>query len=309
MNLLVWLILCAIWGTTWIFIKVGLEEGLPPVTFAAVRFVLAGVVIGAIIFWRRIPMPRGRDQWTLMFVTGILQFTINYSLVFWAETKITSGLASVLQGMISVFGLGLAWYYLPSERINGIKVLAVLMGLAGVGVIFSDQLQMRNFGEFAGSAGIVLGAYAAAHASILVKAKASGIHPAALVLSQMICGGPPLVAYGILFEGNPLGHNWSWLALICVLQLALLGTVTAFWLYYWLLSRIESTKAMMLSLVTPIIAVCVGAVFLGERLPAQILLGGAMILVGIALILIRAGSPAPAPISEVAEIHRSVPEI
>lgn len=304
MTLAVWLILCLIWGTTWIFIKLGLDEGLPPVTFAAVRFLLAGLVIGAIILWRRIPLPRGRAQWTLMLVTGLLQFTVNYSLVFWAETRITSGLASVLQGMISVFGLGLAWYYLPSERINGIKVLAIIVGLAGVGVIFSDQLQMRNFAEFSGSAGIVFGAYAAAHASILVKAKATGIHPAALVFSQMLCGGPPLVVYGVLVEGNPLSHNWSLLSVICVLQLALLGTVTAFWLYYWLLSKIESTKAMMLSLVTPIIAVCVGAVVLDEKLPAQILLGGAMILVGIGLILIRPGSPKVE--KDIAEIHQTV---
>lgn len=304
MTLLVWLVLCLIWGTTWIFIKVGLTEGLPPVTFAATRFLLAGAVIGGIIAWRRIPLPSGPAQWKLMLVTGLLQFTVNYSLVFWAETKITSGLASVLQGMISVFGLGLAWYYLPAERITGLKIIAVLTGLAGVGVIFSDQLQMRNFGEFAGSVGIVLGAYAAAQASILVKAKASGIHPASLVFSQMLCGGPPLVIYGILFEGNPLEHNWTWLALICVLQLALLGTVVAFWLYYWLLSKIESTKAMMLSLVTPIIAVCVGGVVLDESLPAQILLGGGMILLGIGLILIRPGrSRTP---TEIAELHRTV---
>jgi drug/metabolite transporter (DMT)-like permease len=304
MNLAVWLILCAIWGTTWIFIKVGLDEGLPPVTFAAARFSLAAVVIGVIIRWKRIPLPNTRSQWRLMLVTGLLQFTVNYSLVFWAETRITSGLASVLQGMISVFGLGLAWYYLPTERINGVKVLAVLLGFAGVGVIFGDQLQMRNFSEFAGSAGIVVGAYAAAHASILVKAKAGGIHPASLVFSQMVCGGPPLIAYALLFEGDPRGHEWSWLAVVCVLQLSILGTVTAFWLYYWLLSRIESTKAMMLSLVTPIIAVCVGAVVLGEKLPALILVGGAMILGGIGLILVRAGSPKAR--GDAPEIHQTV---
>lgn len=301
MTLAVWLILCVIWGTTWIFIKIGIDQGLPPISFAAIRFLLAGLVIATIIKIRGIELPKGRKQWGLMMLTGLLQFSVNYSLVFWSETKITSGLASVLQGMISVFGLGLAAYFLPHEKINGIKVMAVLMGLLGVGVIFSDQLQMRNFSEFSGSVAIVCGAFAAAQASILVKAKSMHIHPASLLLSQMIFGVPPLIAFGLIFEGNPLDFNWNTKSIIAVLQLSLLGTVVAFWLYYWLLSKIESTKAMMLSLVTPIIAVVVGAVTLGERLPGKILFGGVLILVGIGLILIRPGGPRKN--DDLAEIH------
>lgn len=304
MTLAVWLILCLIWGTTWIFIKIGIKEGLPPISFAALRFLIAGIVIAIIIKARNIPLPKGKVQWKLMLLTGILQFSVNYSLVFWSETRISSGLASVLQGMISVFGLGLAWYYLPQERINGIKVIAILTGLVGVGVIFSDQLEMRNFSEFAGSVGIVCGAFAAAQASILVKARATHIHPASLLLSQMIFGVPPLIAYGLISEGNPLNFNWTVKSVTAVLQLAILGTVVAFWLYYWLLSKIESTKAMMLSLVTPIIAVVVGAVVLDEELPSRTLLGGVLILVGIGLILVRPGGPRKN--DDLAEIHATV---
>lgn len=301
MTVLVWIILCAIWGTTWIFIKIGINEGLPPVSFAAVRFLLAGLIIAIVIRIGRIPLPSGRGQWGLMLLTGLLQFSVNYSLVFWSETRITSGLASVLQGMISVFGLGLAWYFLPNERINALKVLAVLTGFAGVGVIFSDQLRMSNFSEFAGSAAIVVGAFAAAQASILVKAKATHLHPVSLLFSQMVFGVPPLVAYGLLFEGNPLDFDWTGKALIAVLQLSVLGTVVAFWLYYWLLGKVESTKAMMLSLVTPIIAVVVGAAALGERLPPRTLLGGLLILFGIGLILLRPRRARGA--SELADLH------
>lgn len=305
MTLVVWLILCAIWGTTWIFIKVGVsDEKVPPISFAAARFVLAAAIIASIVWFRRIPLPKGRRQWSLMMLTGILQFAVNYSLVFWSETKITSGLASVLQGMISVFGLGLAWYFLPNEKINGVKVLAVMTGLMGVGVIFSDQLQMNKWEEFHGSIAIVFGAFAAAQASILIKAKSMHIHPASLMLSQMIFGVPPLIAYGLLFEGDPRTFNWNFQSLIALLQLAILGTVVAFWLYYWLLSKIESTKAMMLSLVTPMIAVLVGYLARDEQLPRNILFGGLLILAGIGLILIRPGGPRSN--EELAEIHLTV---
>jgi len=90
-----------------------------------------------------------------------------------------------------------------------------------------------------------------------------------------------------LVEGNPLNFNWSASAIICVLYLSLVGTIAAFWLYYWLLKRVESTKAMMISLVTPLLAVLIGAVTVGEHLPPQTLLGGLMIIASIGLIVFR----------------------
>ena len=88
-------------------------------------------------------------------------------------------------------------------------------------------------------------------------------------------------------EGNPLEFEWTGIAIFSVFYLAVPGTIGAFWLYYWLLGRIESTKAMMISLVTPIIAVLVGFVFNDEKMPATIMFGGALILMGIGLILFR----------------------
>jgi drug/metabolite transporter (DMT)-like permease len=286
MKILIWLILCLIWGTTWIFIKIGLED-LPPVTFAAARFILAVIILAIIIKVQRLPLPKTVADWKLMALTGILQFSVNYSLVFWSEQYISSGLAAVLQAMITVFGLVLAWIFLPAERITKLKIFAVFLGIIGVSIIFIEQLQINSVKAFAGCAAIVVGAYAAAQASILIKAKGSLLHPASMVFAQMICGIPLLVLYALIQEGNPFNFRWSWRAIICILYLTVLGTIAAFWLYYWLLSKIESTKAMMISLVTPLIAVVVGAIFLGEALPPQTFFGGVLILAGIGLIVIR----------------------
>ena len=286
MKILIWLILCLIWGTTWFFIKVGLED-LPPITFAASRFILALFILAAIIFARKIPLPKTKSQWKLLLITGILQFSINYSLVFWSEQYISSGLAAVLQAMISVFGLPLAWIYLPDERITILKICAVLLGIAGVAVVFNDQLQVRSVSAFAGSVAIVIGAYAAAHASILIKAKGGEMHPVTLLFGQMLCGILPIIIYALIAEGNPFALHWTRRAVICVLYLTIFGTIAAFWLYYWLLSKIESTKAMMISLVTPLIAVIIGAIFLGEKLPPQTGIGGLLIIAGVGLIVFR----------------------
>ncbi len=286
MKILVWLILCLIWGTTWLFIKVGLED-LPPLSFAALRFILAILIVGTIIFVKKIPMPNSRSQWKLLAITGVLQFSINYSLVFWSELYISSGLAAVLQAMIPVFGLVLAWVYLPEEKITWLKITALLIGICGVGIVFIEQLRVNSIMAFAGSVAIVIGAYAAAHASILTKAKGGAIHPATLVLGQMICGIMPIILIALITEGNPLKYNYSWMAIISIIYLAIFGTVTSFWLYYWLLDKIESTKAMTIALVTPLIAVVCGSIFLGEKLQLQTILGGALILASVSLIVFR----------------------
>ena len=286
MKILVWLILCLIWGTTWIFIKVGLVD-LPPITFAAARFLLAVAILLPVIWIREMPWPRSKAEWKLIALTGFLQFSFNYSTVFWGEQYISSGLAAVLQAMITVFGLLLAWIFLPNEKITRLKIFAVLIGIVGVAVIFYEQLRIESVMAFAGCLAIVVGAFAAAQASILIKARGSSLHPASLVCAQMICGLPALLIYAVLVEGNPFAVNWTWNAIACVVYLTVLGTIAAFWLYYWLLSRIESTKAMMISLVTPLIAVLIGGIFLDERLPAQTLFGGLLILASIGLIVIR----------------------
>jgi drug/metabolite transporter (DMT)-like permease len=293
MNILVWLILCLIWGTTWIFIKIGLND-LPPFGFSAARFLLAVIILFVVIRVQKIPLPRTAKEWRLIALTGVLQFSINYSMVFWGEQYITSGLAAVLQAMIMVFGLILAWFFLPNERITKLKVLAVCLGIVGVAVIFIDQLKVRSLMAFFACVGVVIGSYAAAQASILIKAKGGALHPAALVFGQMICGLPPVIIYSLIAEGSPLNFHWTWIAVASVLYLTILGTIAAFWLYYWLLGRIESTKAMMISLVTPLIAVIVGAVTVGERLPPQTAIGGLLIIASIGLIVFRRrGRPGP----------------
>ena len=99
------------------FIKLGLQD-LPPFTFAGVRFIIAALIVAVVVVWRRKPLPRTRSEWGLIALTGFLSFTINYGTVFWGETRISSGLAAILQTIIPVFGLILAHYYLPEERIT-----------------------------------------------------------------------------------------------------------------------------------------------------------------------------------------------
>jgi drug/metabolite transporter (DMT)-like permease len=141
--LLVWLILCGIWGSTWLFIKLGLED-LPPISFAAIRFIIASSILVAIVLIRRLKIPRKASDWQTIALTGFLSFTINYGLLFWGELNVSSGLAAVLQATIPLFGLLIAHRLLPAEPMTTAKLSGVLVGLAGVALIFSDQIRSEG---------------------------------------------------------------------------------------------------------------------------------------------------------------------
>jgi len=282
----VWLVLCLIWGSTWLFIKLGLED-LPPISFAGIRFVIAAAILSAVVIIRRIQWPRARRDWLLILVTGLLAFALNYGLLFWGEERTSSGLAAILQTIIPAFGLLIAHYHLPNERITWAKLGGVLLGIAGVGLIFSDQLHGEGPAALAGSAAIVIGALCVAYSNVLVKARGGALDPAVLAAGQMTCGFVPLLIVGYWREGSPLKFHWTSLAVVSLFYLALVGSCAAFLLFYWLVRHMDVTKTMLISLVTPVIAVSLGMVWLHERLTWRIVIGGAGIMAGIGLNVYR----------------------
>jgi len=288
---LVWLVLCLIWGSTWLFIKLGLED-LPPLTFAGIRFVIATGIVFSLIAIRRVPLPNTKRDWMLLAATGVLSFTLNYGLVFWGEQYISSGLAALLQSTLPAFGLIIAHFYLPGERMTLLKILGVLLGVFGVGVIFSNQLQVAGPKALWGCAALVLSAFCAAYANVLVKTYGLNLQPSVLAGGQMLFGLIPLLLIGIPLEGNPFNYRWTAIAVLSLFYLAIVGTVVAFLLYYWLMHNMDVTKTMLIALVTPVTAVILGMLVLKEEMHWRTLIGGAMIISGLGLIVTRRGRKA-----------------
>jgi drug/metabolite transporter (DMT)-like permease len=159
--------------------------------------------------------------------------------------------------------------------------------VVGVGVIFSNQLGAEGSMAAWGSAAVVAGAVCMAYSNVLIKARAHHADPAALAACQMACGMLPLFAFAFVFEGNPLAFRWTALAVVSLLYLTLVGSVAAFMLYYWLVRNMDVTKTMLIALVTPLAAVLLGMAALGERLSWRTLAGGALIMSGIGLVVLR----------------------
>jgi drug/metabolite transporter (DMT)-like permease len=285
MIILAWLLLCGIWGSTWLFIKLGLQD-LPPMTFAGIRFLIASLILGSIIAIRRIEIPRGRREWQLIALVGFLGVALNYGLLFWGEQHVASGLAAVLHATIPLSGMVFAHHYVPAERITLPKIGGVLFGIGGLALIFFNQLEVQGSMALLATAGILLGAIGAAYCSVLVKARGQKISPITLSAGQMMCGFPPLLAIGIATEGNPLHYSWTPLALGSLFYLALVGSCIAFFLFFWLVKKIEVTKTMLIMLVTPLIAVTLGVLVNGEEFNWRLIAGGACIISGVGVVLL-----------------------
>jgi drug/metabolite transporter (DMT)-like permease len=283
---LVWLILCCIWGSTWLFIKLGLDD-LPPLTFAGIRFVIACLILLVIIRIRGLQIPRSSSDIKLLALTGFLSFTVNYGTIFWGEQHISSGLAAVLQATIPVFGLLIAHFYLPGEKMTWAKLFGVVLGVVGVAVVFSNQLAVAGGKALAGSIAVVVGSAVVAYSNVLVKVRGKKLDPAILAAGQMFFGLIPLLLIGIPFEGSPFSFHWTWMSLVALLYLAIVGSVIAFILYYWLVHNMDVTKSMLIALVTPVVAVILGMIVLHEELNWRTIAGGALIMLGIGFIVIK----------------------
>src|SRR5438132_7961149 len=129
-----WLTLCVVWSSTWLVIKIGLRD-LPPISYAATRFVLAVIVLVAISTGRVRLLPRQALDYAVLAFTGVLMFAVNYGLLFWGELHVSSGLAVVLQATIPIFGMMFAHFMLPDEPLHLRILVGALLALGGVTIV------------------------------------------------------------------------------------------------------------------------------------------------------------------------------
>jgi len=176
---------------------------------------------------------------------------------------------------------------LPTERITARKLIGVLSGIVGVAVIFYEQMTIEREAALWGSIALVLSAVCVAYSNVLIKAHCQHIDPATLAAGQMIFGLVPLLAAGFVWEGNPLNLHWTQQSLISLGYLALVGSSFAFLLYYWLVRKIDVTKTMLISLVTPVVALLIGWVMLNEKVSWRLAAGSTAILAGISMIVLQ----------------------
>lgn len=288
-----WITLCVVWSSTWLAIKVGLRN-LPPISFVALRFAIAIAVLIAVSIGRVRLLPIRRSDYAVLAFTGVLMFGVNYTLLFWAELHVSSGLAAVLQATIPIFGMFFAHWILPEEPLRMRKLAGAVVALGGVAIICARLLDFSGMLAFWGGVVIIIGAASAAYSNVLIKSRAIQLAPAMLAAWQMIFGTVPLIFLGFVVDGNPAHFHWTTMSIFCLLYLAIIGSALTFLLLYWLLPRMTVTNLQTISLITPPGAVMLGWWIGDETFPIWSLFGAAFVLLGVWMILRRIRERPPA---------------
>jgi len=272
-------VVCAIWGSTWLAIKLGLET-MPPLLSAGLRFLLASAILYGLLVVRKERVPRGRPFALLAIFMGLTAFSVPYALVYWGQRIIPSALASILFATYPFFVGLFSYFFLPNEQMNWLKVVSLVLGFAGIYVIFSSELSFDKGIAVAGMAAIVVSSFIQAGSLVYLKKHGETISPVSLNFVSMSIGAVLLLLGSVAMESYS-SVVWTQQALLSILFLAVFGNVVAFVSYFWLVKHVETVLLSMTSFVTPILAVVLGAVVVNERLSPRIFSGACLVLCGI----------------------------
>jgi drug/metabolite transporter (DMT)-like permease len=277
------LLLTLIWGTTWAAIRIGLD-GVPPFTGVAVRFAIAGTLLLALALALGVPLGRGRHEKALWLANGILSFCLSYAIIYWSEQHIPSGLAAVLFATNPLFVAVLAHFLLAGERLAAAAVAGLVLGFAGVAVIYSDDLSLLGGPQVRLAALVMLvSPLVSAVATVAIKRWGRDVHPLSLSAVPMLIASLVMGAVALIVERHrPLVFDAR--SVGALLYLAILGSAVTFTVYYWLLARVTATRLALLSYLIPIVAVAVGAAAFDEPLRPRLLAGSALVLAGVVIV-------------------------
>jgi drug/metabolite transporter (DMT)-like permease len=286
MEAVLFALICLIWGSTWLAIKVGLD-GVPPFLGAGLRFLIATLLVGTVLVARRKRVHLTRDDRVCVLSLGLLVFWIDYAAVYWAELRISSGLTAILFSTMPLMTSLMSAYWTRSEILTGRKVAGILVGILGTALLFwpHERLgQQQALGMLA-----ALGGCLSATVN-LVTMKKYNRHGDPFVLNffGMGLGTACLLVMSATLED---WHDvvWTRSNVLAIFYLSVFGSVIAFSSYYYLIKKMDATIVSLSTLIIPIVALVLGRVFLQETVTSLAVAGIVTILAGVAIASLPSG--------------------
>ncbi len=275
------LCLATVWGGSFFFAEIALRE-VGPFTIALHRVFWATLALLFIVWWQGIQIPRSINAWLCYLVMGALNNAIPFSLIFWGQVTIESGLASILNGTTAVFGAVVAGFLLVDEPMTPRKIIGALFGLLGVAAIMGldalTNFDIRNLAQLA----ILGAALSYSFAGVWGKRYLGGYPPIMNAFGMLVGGTVLMIPVAIFSEGIPVFSLSTsvWAALLAV---AIFSTAFAYLLYFKILARAGSANLMLVALLIPPVAVGLSSTFLGEKMGVEAWIGFALIAIGLAI--------------------------
>ncbi len=280
---LLFLGLGGIWGSSYLFIKIGVDAGLPPFTLVMVRLLIGFLFLTGVVGVARESLPRDPRMYGHLVVLGILSMALPFCLITVAERSVDSTLASTLAAAIPLVVVPIAAIVLPGERLSRIKVAGVAIGFVGVAALVGFDpatLAGRDL-----PAELALGGATVSYAigGVYARKMIHGLRPMIPALFQVGFALVVVTALAFAFE-RPFEATFRPEAILAVVWLGLLGSGVAYLAFFGLLERWGATRTSMVAYLLPIIGIALGATVLGEPVEPTLVVGAAFILVGIVLV-------------------------
>ncbi|MBI3962183.1 MAG: DMT family transporter [Deinococcus sp.] len=291
-----WLLALA-WGSSFLWIKIALEE-IGPFTLIALRLLFGSLGLLAVMGLQRQPFPRHPKLIPAYLFMGAFNTGLPFVLIAWGETRIDSGLASILNGTMPLFTIIIAHFWLHDEKITLPRLLGLLLGFMGVVVLVS-----RDFGP-QGIHSNLWGQLACLAAAV---SYATGINfsrkhlrgqPPVVQATMVVLNATVLVWLATPFLEHPLHLPTLPITWLAVAWLGLLGSCLAYLLYFYLLNAWGATRASLVIYVLPIVGLLLGITFLDEVPDWRLVAGSLLVVAGIAVVNLRPQlKPKPAAVA------------
>ena len=284
-ELLLLLALAALWGSSYTFIKIGVET-IPPVTLIAVRTLIAGGILLAVLRYRRIRLPTDGGTWRRFFVQACLNSVIPFTLIAWAEQSVDAGLAVILNSATPIFTFLLTVLIVRHEQVTARKLFGVISGVAGICLVIGVEV-LGGLGEsLMAQLAIILATACYAGAAIFSK-NFKGLDPAVPAAGSLISGAVILLPVSLVVD-RPWTLDPSAASILALLALSAFSTALAFAIYFRLVQTLGSVGTTSQAYLRVPIGVAIGILFLGERLSPTAWIGLVCVIFGVAAMTIPA---------------------
>ncbi|MDD5467683.1 MAG: DMT family transporter [Anaerolineales bacterium] len=279
---LAFILLGAVWGSSFLWIKIALRE-VGPFTLVAIRLLFGILALWVAALISRPSWPREWRTWRNLTILGLFNNALPYLLISWGEVHIDSGVAAILNSTAPLFTMLIAHFLLADDRMSPTRLVALGMGFAGILILFSRDLNGGFRSGFAGQLAVLLATISYAGSSVFARKTTQQLSTVVIAMAPLLgadlimWGVTPLAEPGFSLPSLPL----TWLALA---WLGVIGVALAYLLYFYLLHNVGPTRTILVTYAFPLIGVLLGVLFLGEALDWRLALGGGLVVASIVVV-------------------------
>lgn len=281
LDWVVFLALGVAWGSSYLFIKIGVET-LSPFTLIAGRTAIGAAVLALVMVLRRESLPRSAGTWGHMLMVALLGIAIPFSLITWGEQSIDSALAAILNGTVPLLAIVLAAIVLVDEPITLNRLLGLLVGFAGVIAITSPSFGPGTGGSLPGELALMGASVSYAAAGVYARRFVRNLRPLPSAFLEVGLAFLVILVLALVFE-HPLATHVEPSTILAVGWLGLVGSGLAFLAFFFLLGRWGAGRTSTVAYLLPVVGIALGVLVRHESLSVPVLIGTALVIGGVAV--------------------------